>query len=247
MTTTEFSNEFDILYESIASNGAPPLDDYEKSVLLTQAQEILVKDSYSYKFNVAKEAVDATEKRRRDLSELYMQGVSSNPIVDIDQSISKNAVFFDIDDNVLFILNERIKVPDTSDCYPDGYRFVDVVPVTHDDYNYLISNPFKKPSESLAWRLEHSKLSTNRVVEIVHASTVNPEEYYYRYIKKPKPIIVSGLSGTSVDGISAQTECELSEGFHREILHIAVELALETTGNPRFGTKLQYNSSKTIN
>ena len=48
MTTTEFSNEFDILYESIASNGAPPLDDYEKSVLLTQAQEILVKDSYSY-------------------------------------------------------------------------------------------------------------------------------------------------------------------------------------------------------
>ena len=245
MTTTEFSNEFDILYESIASNGAPPIDDYEKSVLLTQAQEILVKDSYSYKFNVAKEAVDATEKRRRDLSELYMQSVSTNPTINPAQSISINARFFDIEDNVLFILQERVKVSSDQTCYDQGY--IPVVPVTHDDYNYLISNPFKKPSESLAWRLEHSKLSTNRVVEIVHASTVNPQEYYYRYIKKPKPIIVSGLTGTSVDGISAQTECELSEGFHREILHIAVELALESTGNPRFGTKLQYNSSKTIN
>ena len=38
MTTQEFSNEFDILYNNIMSNSAPGLNEYEKSIFLTQAQ-----------------------------------------------------------------------------------------------------------------------------------------------------------------------------------------------------------------
>lgn len=40
MNNLEFSNEFDILYNSIINVkeiSAPPLDEYEKSVLLTKA------------------------------------------------------------------------------------------------------------------------------------------------------------------------------------------------------------------
>lgn len=33
----EFSNEFDVLYNSITSNQAPGIDEYEKSVFLTEA------------------------------------------------------------------------------------------------------------------------------------------------------------------------------------------------------------------
>jgi hypothetical protein len=44
MTNKEFSNEFDILYNSISSNLAPSLNEYEKSVLLTRAQEELIKE-----------------------------------------------------------------------------------------------------------------------------------------------------------------------------------------------------------
>lgn len=245
MTTTEFSNEFDILYESISSNGAPPLDAYEKSVLLTQAQEILVKNWYSNKFNVAREGVDETEKRRRDLSELYKQHISTNPVTNSTQAINEYSKFFVINDDVMFIIQEKVKISSTDVCFNN--TIIDVVPVTHDDYNYLIRNPFKKPNYNTAWRMEHSKLSTNRVVEIIPDSTYVPIEYHYRYIKKPNPIIVSGLSGLSIDGVSIQTECELSESSHREILHMAVELALESTGNPRFGSKIQHNSSKTIN
>ena len=43
MTNEEFSNEFDVLYNSITSNQAPGLDEYEKSVFLTKAQSQLVK------------------------------------------------------------------------------------------------------------------------------------------------------------------------------------------------------------
>lgn len=37
MSTQEFSNEFDVLYNNIMSNAAPGLDGYEKSVFLTKA------------------------------------------------------------------------------------------------------------------------------------------------------------------------------------------------------------------
>lgn len=47
MTLKEFSNEFDVLYNNIMSNAAPGLNEYEKSVFLTQAQEELVVNLYS--------------------------------------------------------------------------------------------------------------------------------------------------------------------------------------------------------
>lgn len=37
MTNAEFSNEFDTLFNNITSNQAPGIDEYEKSVFLTQA------------------------------------------------------------------------------------------------------------------------------------------------------------------------------------------------------------------
>ena len=39
MTNQEVSNEFDILYNNVTSNQAPGLDEYEKSVFLTKAQD----------------------------------------------------------------------------------------------------------------------------------------------------------------------------------------------------------------
>ena len=44
MTTQEFSNEFDVLYNNIMSNQAPGLDEYEKSVFLTKAQNEILKN-----------------------------------------------------------------------------------------------------------------------------------------------------------------------------------------------------------
>ena len=50
MKLSEFSAEFDILYNNIMSNIAPGLTEYEKSVFLTQAQEQLVIEIYSGQF-----------------------------------------------------------------------------------------------------------------------------------------------------------------------------------------------------
>lgn len=68
MTTKEFSNEFDILYNSITSNQAPGLDEYEKSVFLTKAQDEVVKAYFNPRTNKTQEGFDDNERRQIDFS-----------------------------------------------------------------------------------------------------------------------------------------------------------------------------------
>ena len=69
MTTQEFSIEFDILYNNLASNAAPPLNEYEKSVFLTKAQSDIVIELYSGRNNLGL-AYDSTEEAREYLASL---------------------------------------------------------------------------------------------------------------------------------------------------------------------------------
>ena len=46
MTTQEFSIEFDILFNNINSNQSQGINEYEKSVFLTHAQNELIKNSF---------------------------------------------------------------------------------------------------------------------------------------------------------------------------------------------------------
>ena len=58
MTIQEFSNEFDVLYNNIMSNQAPGLDEYEKSVFLTKAQNEILKNYFNPKGNKYQEGFD---------------------------------------------------------------------------------------------------------------------------------------------------------------------------------------------
>ena len=66
-----------------------------------------------------------------------------------------------------------------------------------------------------------------------------------RYLKYPKPIILTDLSvafpseGLSIDGETAQSNCELNESLHREILDRAVELALRDYKPQNLESKIQ--------
>ena len=65
MTIEDFSNTFDILYNNLMSNRAPEVNDYEKSMLLTLAQEDLVKELYN-------KAFEGSEQARRALDALII-------------------------------------------------------------------------------------------------------------------------------------------------------------------------------
>jgi hypothetical protein len=225
MTVTELNNEFDIHYNAIASQSAPGLDLYEKSVFLTKAQLELVKNYYNPKGNKYQTGFENSEKRRKDLEQL-LRNFKSNSYFLNNNSIHEDSKFFIIPNDVFLITNESAIIKNEG-CYLNDR--LNIKPITQDELNIQRDNPFKKPNNKVAWRLDFSEINDYKVVEIISPYNL---EYNMRYIKYPKPIILGDLTtlfpsdNLSIDGYNTIQECELNEEIQREIIDRAVELAL---------------------
>ena len=223
MTTQEFSNEFDVLYNNIMSNAAPGLDEYEKSVFLTKAQNEVLKNYFNPQGNKYKEGFDASPKRQIDFSSLVVasspEAYSSENFVKFDD----RSLLFKMPTNILFVLNE------TATCKADNVeRSISIIPVTFAEYTKAMSKPYKHPLKNQGWRLFQSTGSgVNYISEIIVKNGATLTNYRLRYVKRPTPIILSELqsSNLSIDGVDAVTECTLDPIIHPEILQRAVELA----------------------
>lgn len=217
MTNTEFSAEFDILYNNILSNAAPGLDEYEKSVFLTNAQEGFVKDLYN---GTSITSFEKSEEARRSLDELVTTFRTSNK-EEGNLGLSKNSIFFQVPKDVWFITYESAIFNDERLC--SGTTEATIVPTTQDNFYKIQRNPFRGPTKGRALRLDNA----GHIIELV--SDYNIEEYLIRYLKRPKPIILVDLDevgeGLSINGVSEASECELNPVTHRPILERAVMLA----------------------
>ena len=225
MTTEEFSNEFDTLlnsYSSIEAFGKTPsiteLDEYEKSVFLTNAQEEIVISIYNGK-NPLGDSFERTEEIRRYLSSLINTYITTDKKVGYT-GLSKSSVFFELPDNLWFITYEAVNLKDDKLGCSSG-EGICVTPVTQDEYHRIKRNPFRNFNERRALRLDLN----GRIVEIV--SKYNVESYLVRYLSRPAPIILIDLpNDLSINGINKKTECGLNPVIHRAILERAVKLAL---------------------
>ena len=245
MTTKEFSNEFDIHYNSIASNQAPGLDLYEKSVFLTKAQLEIVKNYANGLGNKYRQGFENTSKRRVDLKELIVSHTSNFKLTDNVNSINSKSIFFLIPNDVFLIIQESAKLVSNDACV--NGKYVTVIPKTHDEYNVQINNPFKRPNKKLVWRLDFKTLNTgNKNVELL-TSEKSISEYKVRYLKYPEPIILTNLDtafqgeGLSIDGKTAEQTSRLDESIHREILDRAIEIALADYKPETLQVKLPLN------
>lgn len=106
-----------------------------------------------------------------------------------------------------------------------------VIPISFQEYMRLMSKPFKEPLKRQAWRLM-TKGGTANKIEIVLPSTDLTKypirNYVIRYVRKPKPIILTDLSDygdLTIEGQSSASMCELNESTHDAIIQRAVELA----------------------
>jgi hypothetical protein len=244
MTTTEFSNEFDIYFNSIATNNAPSIDLYEKSVYLTKAQLEIVKNFYTPAGNKYQTGFEGSAKRRTELQELIL-GAKSNIEITSSDNIADNSQFFRIENNTFVIIQEQAKVSSSDKCV--NGKYLDVVPKTYDEYNVQKDNPFKKPNDKLIWRLDYySHVGGSKNVELISDYTIT--EYKYRYLKNPEPIVLTNLStlypgeSLSVDGVSTAQTCKLNISLHRQILDRAVELALSDYEPGKLGPKVQLST-----
>lgn len=240
MTTTDFSVEFDLLYNNALSNSAPEINLYEKSLFLTQAQEEIVKEAYDDKKK--RTSFESTEAIRRRLEELAISKVSAYDSV-LDTALnglkmSSNSKFFKIEDDVWYLLYERCSTT-TSQLY--------IVPTALDQYSILEDNPFKKPNANRAWRLDSKNtITADRVVELISTQTLT--SYFYRYLKEPSPIVLTDLAvlfpgmGLTINGVSAETGCILNSEVHRIILKRAVEIATAAYKENTLSNNIQLNN-----
>lgn len=230
MTTKEFSNQFDIHYNSIAGMSAPGLDLFEKSVFLTKAQIELVKDYYDPGSNRKQRGFEGSTKRRVDLKELIKSYKSTVSFLDVENAIHNTSRFFEIPNETFLIVNESVRVISNT-C--DNGLIINVKPTTQDEFNIQIRNPFKTPNKKVAWRLDISKINDEKVIEIVSPYNITSTlEYRIRYLKYPKPIILDNLAtlfpgeNLSIDGQTDESTSELDIEIHPEILDRAIEIAL---------------------
>lgn len=160
MTCNEFSDQLDTLLnsyniqagfgEGANKQGGITLDEYEKSVLLTQAQDIIVKSYFDKSLNSQGQGLDDSTRRQVDFSNLIKVAkfTSSDSVLIHSGSECYDdrglLVTLDKGMKILFILNEKLVV--------GGKNYV-VVPINYREYDREMSKAYAQPLKKQAWRL----------------------------------------------------------------------------------------------
>ena len=222
MTIDEFSDGFDVLLNSYNSKtpfGDSPsvgivLDEYEKSVLLTEAQDQIVIELYTGR-NERRASFEKTEELRTYLRPLIRTHICEEVNVSSAKLCEESKLFKLPPDN-LFITYESATLDDSkAGCMNN--RIISVIPSTQDDFHHISKNPFRGPNERRAIRLDYS----TDTVEIV--SKYNIKDYTIRYLSRPSPIYLIDL-----DEEHLKSGCLLDPSIHKYILERAVQLAIST-------------------
>lgn len=237
MNNTEWSNQFDTLLDSYKFRSgygttediySIKLDEYEKSIYLTNAQSSILRELYSGR-NLTGRAYEQSEELRRYLANLN----TTEYITDFKEmgnlGLSVNSLRCKISKEVLWITQEQCELESDSDPCING-SLVETFPVLRDEYNRIKNNPFRYRNR--VWRID---LADNSV-ELISRNKI--KGYKVSYIRKPLPIILEDLGDLSIDGISTETNCELDITLHKDILERAVEEAYRY-----MSTKVQEQSS----
>ena len=201
MTLEELSNEFDVIINSYDNSQSLVFNEYEKSIYLTKAQEYIIKDLYRN--------YEGTEELNS-----YLKTLIKDKTYTIEDSTN---IELDYPNNFLYILKEYANINTT--CKSNSR--VDVLPITQDEYNEVVGNPFRG-SKSKVLRLEENKIKLITDLPII--------SYTMTYLSNPSPIILVDLpNGLTINNESKKsTTIETSESIHREILDKAVQLAIQS-------------------
>lgn len=223
MTLQEFNDEFRFKYDA-ASNGAPDLNSYEKSICLTQGAKDVIEEAYSsYEFN---------EVSRRILAPLLKE-FDSVISPDTDSFTDFDCFLATLPEDLHYIVREEVKL---KNCITNAK----IENVKLDHLTEKLNNPFKRPNNRKVIRVEHTKTSLKVYSEI------ELEKYRIKYIKRHKPIILTDfttdpdlIGDETIMGLSAPTNTELPDFVHDEIIQRAVVWAIKTARENDLRSQIQ--------
>lgn len=235
MSPSEFKYNFNVLFNNLSNNAAPGMNDYEISSVLTKAQFELVKDYFNPNGNKYREGFDNSAKRQADFAAIIQTDTLeevANPVTRFD---SRSVVYkFPIE--FLALINENVTLVDK-----DTTFFRQVIPLSDLQYTRLMSKPYKEPLKNHVWRLLTGQLEKNHQAELIFNTqdATMQRSYTIRYVRVPKPIIVSDLSrinqNLNIGGYHEPMTSELNPEIHDEILQRAVEIAKASYSSDQSG------------
>lgn len=231
---SEFSDSLDTLLNSYSlqanfgegdSKINIVLDEYEKSLFLTKAENEIFLNFYSGK-NPYGEFFEATEELRRYLDTL-VKDATPNVIDNNTGVLSNNSVKYQLPSDLAFITLEEVTYSDDPDkkCTSNGFK-ASVYPITQDEYARVKDNPFRGPTKYKVLRLDKG----DKVVELIHHKDYNIGTYYIRYLKKPEPIILTDLKSSNlyIEGKNEVSTTDMNPILFDLILNRAAALALQS-------------------
>lgn len=233
MTPEETLNEFNFLYTNSGSNQMPDLNGYEVSLLLTKAQDELLKNLSTSTPGGNKYQQGVEDSSRRNMLFIPL-------LTDIEISSTSSTAGFDVRSksfklptDIFKILGETFKTAESETSTQKTYQ---VYPIQYEEYTRMMSKPYKSPLKNQVWQILGDSL-LNDTVEIIPQwedtdNTVN--KLHLRYIRVPYPIIIEDLEiyDRSIHGETAVYDnnkvCELNDDFLHMVIQRAVELAKVT-------------------
>ena len=264
MTIKEMSDALDSMLNSFAtkaifgeeaSKQEIVLDEYEKSLYLTQAQDIVLKSYFQPVTNSEGTGFDESEKRQIDFSSLItiktLSQVSGTPFDErgILFAMPKRQIpdgkggMQDVDGttDVLYILNEQLltKVGEApAEGEPDKRmkKTYVVVPINYKEYDREMSKPYAQPLKKQAWRLfQNAGTGFDYLTELIPIWDLAAKEtitgYKMRYVRRPNPIVLTDMpDGLSIEGFDKENPCELNPILHPEIVQKAVDIIIVSRG-----------------
>lgn len=199
MNSTELIKEFDLLFENLATNGSVGLNNYEKSVCYTYAQEQIVRDLASKSvLGPIEDLVKVTENSTIVTSSLYKSAKEFLRVTDSTYDL-----------NYFLKSNTAVDIP--------------AVEQTGDQINQMLAGAYKYPPKNLAY------VVMGEINLIVFPPfNYDLKSLVTRYVQYPTPIILEALTGgLTINTLTAETVPVVHESVHRDLAKAAVKYAIE--------------------
>lgn len=231
MTSQQMYIEFNLCYDNVSSHQSPGFTEREVSVYLTRAQTLYVEQLY--------DVYEQSEEARKKLNSLVTYAKwfkpenppSPNRKYEVSPkptglALSIYSHLYELPEDLLYTVYESIGY--NVNCDKDTP--VMVQPIGHDEVHSVINNRFRfNIRHALRLDIQHTINGTvHKYAEIL--AKKQPDYYYQRYVKRPKPIIVSNITDGPeyyIEGEYQQADCVLEPITHRPIVELAAKLAYQ--------------------
>ena len=234
MTANEMWANVLVTYDALYSQSAPGFEDAEASILLTKAQWYYISQTLNPKNNRNQEGFEETEVRIQGLAALLKDGdQATDPPTDVGVNqvgALPNERLFRLPVDFMLAVYESATTNVPVCGTTSTYGRIPVIPISHDEYNLNIGNPYKNPwtdgTQGIIWRLENRPQFIPPIVGapqykihgLITDGSFTITKYFLRYLKKPEDINVDNITPAN------QSNSELADFTHQAICDIAIKL-----------------------